>query len=442
MFLRNASLATSRSATATTSRLATRPVARVRVSQRYQTTQAGAGTGSNISANVPTSGSMGTHLAAGLAGGAAVLLGAYGYYHFSGAKKAVDASKVVHAYYQQTKATVAEKAPKSPSEALQYLRSVAKSYAGIIPGASSYVDSTFDSLDELHNTHGEELNKILQGAYDEIREVLKDVKDQESIDAAKAGKLMNILGKRVSELNELGKKAGNDAVAKLEDKYPMVAQMIGSSYSELKGLAQRGGPEAKKFVDDSIAQIQDTLQNSKNPQDAWAKARDLVQEKSQKLKGMVWDKAAEEAKENTELTKLLKENREKFLSQGMSIASLRDVLQRVKAAGAEGALDQGKLAELKDFVQKKAQETTSNGWEPLQEWFQSVRNGSDETLKNMNIPDVDIQSLVELSKNKSGDAKQLAEETYRDIMQVLQEKAGKAKKMAEEGKGEVKSKTS
>lgn len=58
------------------------------------------------------------------------------------------------------------------------------------------------------------------------------------------------------------------------------------------------------------------------------------------------------------------------------------------------------------------------------------------------LSDVDIQSLVELSKNKTGDAKQLADETYRDILKVLQEKSNKAKKIAEEGASEAKSKTS
>ena len=46
---------------------------------------------------------------------------------------------------------------------------------------------------------------------------------------------------------------------------------------------------------------------------------------------------------------------------------------------------------------------------------------------------------MRLSQEKSGDAKQLAEETYRDVLKVLLEKAGKAKKIAEEGKEEVKS---
>ncbi|KAI0342149.1 hypothetical protein BDW22DRAFT_1484995 [Trametopsis cervina] len=426
--LRNATLSTTRP---TATRLAARRVGRTRIAQRFQTT-------ASTSGPAPSGSSATTHAAAGVAGGAVVLLGVYGFYHFSGAKKAVDGAKAASTYYQQTKSAIVEKAPKNPNEALQFLRSIAKSYAGIIPGASTYVDSTFDSLDELHDTHGDELNKILQGAYDEIQGVLKDVKNQDGagVDAATAVKLMSILRKRVGELNELGKKAGSDVFSKLEEKYPTVAQSIGSSYGDLKNLAQRGGPEAKELVDESISQVQDLLKNSKNPQDAWAKATDLVQSKSQKVKELVWDKVAEEAKEHPELVKIMEENRQTFVSQGVNVRSLKEVLERVRAAAKEGSLDDGKLKELKDFVKTKSQETSSQGW---QEWIKNVPGGN-QALKKMS--NVDVQSLVELSMNKSGDAKQLAEETYRDILKVLQEKSDKASKLAKDTAEEAKSKSS
>lgn len=68
--------------------------------------------------------------------------------------------------------TVLEKTP-SPNAALQYLRGVAKSYGGLIPGASGYIDTTFDSIDKLNETHGDEVNKIVQAAVDEIKGIIK-----------------------------------------------------------------------------------------------------------------------------------------------------------------------------------------------------------------------------------------------------------------------------
>jgi hypothetical protein len=55
-----------------------------------------------------------------------------------------------------------------------------------------------------------------------------------------------------------------------------------------------------------------------------------------------------------------------------------------------------------------------------------------QALKNLS--DVDIQSLIALTKDKGDDARKLAEETYQDVLKVLKEKSEKAKKIADEGK--------
>lgn len=260
------------------------------------------------------------------------------------------------------------------------MRSVVKSYAGVVPGASGYVDSTFDTLDELHETHGEELDKILQGAYDEVSAVLKDAqsKGTNGVDVATAGKLMDILVKRTKELTELGAKAGSDVFSKLEEKYPMVAQTLGSSYGELKALAKRGGPEARKLVDETVSQVQELLSNSKSVPDGWNRAKELVQSKAQKVKELVWERATEEAKENPELQKLLQENKDTFVKAGSSLQSLREVLEKVAQAVKDGASgNKEKMGELREFVQSKAQEAQSKGWGSLQEWAKSVPGGNE-----------------------------------------------------------------
>lgn len=177
----------------------------------------------------------------------------YTYYHFSGAKTAVDAAKATKAYYEQAKQTISEKAPKSPNEVISFLRSVSKSYLGVVPGASTYIDTTFDTLGELQEIHGEETNKILTETYNELQAILKDAKSGADLETAK--KVWEVLGTRVMQLQELSKKAGSDAFVKLEQKHPQIAQLLGSSYSSLKQLADRGGPEAKKLYDDISKQV-------------------------------------------------------------------------------------------------------------------------------------------------------------------------------------------
>lgn len=174
------------------------------------------------------------------------------YYHFSGAKKAVDASRAASQYYQETKAAIASKAPKSPNEALDYLRDVARSYLVVIPGARPHVDAAFDTIDELRDTHGEDVNRIVSDGYEDVRVIIKD---SGSMDAGTAMKILDVLRRRSAELEELGKKAGKDAFGSLSEKYPQLSEKLGGGYEEFKNLAQSKGPEAKRVYDETSGQV-------------------------------------------------------------------------------------------------------------------------------------------------------------------------------------------
>lgn len=181
----------------------------------------------------------------------------YTYYHFSGAKKAVDSAKSAHQYFTQAKASIKENAPKNPNEVIEFLRKIAHSQLSFIPGASSYVDATLDSLDELHEAHGDEVNNILSGLYDELQTILKD--DESGADVQTGMKVMDVIRKRIGELNGLAKKAGKDAWGKFEEKNPQIAQVLGSRYYEFKEIAENGGPEAKKLFEDVSSQVRSFL---------------------------------------------------------------------------------------------------------------------------------------------------------------------------------------
>ena len=98
----------------------------------------------------------------------------YAWYHFSGTKKAVDASRTAAAYYQQTKDAIVANAPKDPNEALDALRRTAHSYLVVVPGARPHVDAAFDTLDGLRATHGEDVNRILSDGYEEVHKIVRD----------------------------------------------------------------------------------------------------------------------------------------------------------------------------------------------------------------------------------------------------------------------------
>ena len=124
---------------------------------------------------------------------------------------------------------------ESPNEALDYLRDVARSYLVVIPGARPHVDAAFDTIDELRDTHGEDVNRIVSDGYEEVRVIIKD---SGSMDAGTAMKILDVLRRRSAELEELGKKAGKDAFGSLSEKYPQLSEKLGGGYEEFKKLAQ------------------------------------------------------------------------------------------------------------------------------------------------------------------------------------------------------------
>lgn len=179
------------------------------------------------------------------------------YYRTSGLSTVVQTSKDVKNYLKSTRDSVVTKTrevAKNPSQALEFLRSVSKSYTSFIPGAGSYVDSTFDQLEELHETHGEELDKILSETTEEIQKVAS----QRGADATTATKIFEVLRSSVSRMQEVGKKAGKD----LLDKNPALKEKLGGGYDQLLSLAERGGPEAKKIISDVKKQVSSYVNSS------------------------------------------------------------------------------------------------------------------------------------------------------------------------------------
>ena len=114
-----------------------------------------------------------------MGGGIVSILG-YSYYHYSGASTFINTAhaaktKVEAAFKQST-----EKVPE-PNEAIQWLRQTATSYAGFIPGAKGYVNSAFDDLESIQKQHGDEVNKIVKDAYDQLKDVGKEGASMESV---------------------------------------------------------------------------------------------------------------------------------------------------------------------------------------------------------------------------------------------------------------------
>jgi len=109
----------------------------------------------------------------GLVGGGLVALLGYGYYRYSGLATVVNTTKTTKAKVEEAIKKSTEKVPE-PNEAIQWLRQTAVSYARFIPGAKGYVNSTFDDIEAMQRKHGEEVDRIVKDAYDQLKDISKE----------------------------------------------------------------------------------------------------------------------------------------------------------------------------------------------------------------------------------------------------------------------------
>jgi ElaB/YqjD/DUF883 family membrane-anchored ribosome-binding protein len=180
-------------------------------------------------------------LTGAVAGGATAFALGYGWYHFSGTKKVVNTAQQAHSYMQSTqeqfKKQFQEKAPE-PNEALKWLRQVSTYYAGFLPGASGFVNTTFDDLDRIRDKHGDEVDKIVSEAYDE----LKKISQKGDLSLQTAQQAWEVLQKHISRIAELAGDAAEDII----NNHPKLKEAVGDNLSKIKQYGDAYGPEAKK----------------------------------------------------------------------------------------------------------------------------------------------------------------------------------------------------
>lgn len=134
---------------------------------------------------------------------------------------------------------------------MAYLRRTAKSYTAIVPGAGSYVDAAFDSVDEVFDAHQEEAGAITQRTYDEIQAITRQGDDS----LQTAVKVTSVLKRYLIDLHGLGMKAGGNAMSPMWEKYPAAKEKLDGAFDELRRLKEQGGPEAKRMFDDAQQQV-------------------------------------------------------------------------------------------------------------------------------------------------------------------------------------------
>ncbi|KAN0117713.1 hypothetical protein V8E51_003690 [Hyaloscypha variabilis] len=357
-------------------------------------------------------------LVGGLAGGGLVFLAGYAYYHFSGAKSIVNTASATKQQLTSLTKSIQNSSPE-PNEALQWLKSTSTSYAAFIPGAKPYVENAFADLETIQEKHGDEVNKIVERTYNELKDASKSGVSMET-----ASKSWEILQKAMAELGELA----SDSASEILERHPKLKEQVGGNLDKLKEMTDGyGGGEAKKELEQTYKQIKDVLAGGFSA-DTVARVKKVVEEKTEKVKKLgdeAWKKGLEQAKPYLDKNPKVKEMVEKN-ADALKQGNVREVFEKVKKAVETGNTD-----DLKAMVKQAGEKAKNSGvGQSIEQYAKMIPGGSEI------VPQ--LVKLQEVAKKRGDQGEDILMGAYEDVKDVLKRRIGEAEKLAEKAKDDAK----
>jgi hypothetical protein len=375
---------------------------------------------STVSSGNVTSGNSGagSHAAIGAVSGAAAAVAVgYIFYRTSGARDVVMATKTTKAYVNSATQKIKETTPE-PNEALAWLRNAAQSYAAFIPGAKGYVDSAFDDLDAVREKHGDEVDRIVREAYDEMRSVLSNG----DVSLVTAHKTWEVLSKHMSRIADLA----GDSAQQIMDNHPQLKEKVGGNWDKLKEYGDKYGPEAKKEVDRTWKQVGDVIKTGVSPANI-DKIKSIVQEKVEKLKKLgdeAWDKGMEQAKpyldKNPKVKELVEQN-----ADALKGGDVQQLYNRIKKA-----VENGDTGDLEGYVKSAADKAKDSGFGGLDQYLNKIPGGDQIIPK--------LGQLQEVAQKHGDEAQKIMKDAISEIGEILKKRGDEAAELAKKAKEDSK----
>ena len=331
----------------------------------------------------------------------------------SGAKTLVNAARqtkqTLKSYGKQFQSSTPD---FEPNQAIEWLRSTAKSYAFMIPGASGYIDSAFNDIDAIRQKHGKEVDSIIKEAYGE----LKDISTKQGMTLESASKSWDVLQKYLQRIMDLAGDAGQEVL----NNYPTLEEKVGGNLDQLKQMGEKYGPEAKKQVEETMDQIKGIMKQGMSA-DSISKIQSLVQDKVQKVRKLgeqVWEKGMEQAKplmdKSPQVKRVIEENMDTLKKSG----NVQELYGKIKDAVNSGSIDN-----LQQYVDKVRQGPSGGG---VQDYFKMIPGGSQILPK--------LHEVQKLAQNHGQEAEQISKDTFKEIEEVLKKKIAEAQELAKKAK--------
>ena len=207
----------------------------------------------------------------------------FAWYQLSGTRQVVNTARDTMNKAKEITDKVKETASGSADSAantLTYLRSATTT---LIPGSAPFLGKVFDQIEQISKEHGDDVKKIFDETYKDFEKLGK----QGGLDAQTASKAVEILSKRVAELQELAGSAGGDAYNKLISDNPKLKDQISKYYDEFKGVvdkAKEKKPDAEKLLKDTSSELVKIFKDGGVSEDSVNKAKKLLQGKADEAK--------------------------------------------------------------------------------------------------------------------------------------------------------------
>jgi len=259
------------------------PTIRTVAPYRWQSTQSAA-----------NQGGQGSNLSAAVAGGLTVLIGGFAWYQFSGTREVISTAQDAAKKAQELKEKVkkAGESAENVDETLKYLRSAS---AAFIPGSAPFLGKIFDQIEEVSKEHGDEVKKVFQETYDDFEKLTKK---EGHLDPKTASKAVEILQKRVKQIQEIAGDVGGDAFNKLLSDNPELRDKISDPYKSLKEMTEKAKdkkPEVQKLLKETGSELVNIFKDGDISKNNIKKAQELLKKKGEEAKKLVED-ASKEAK--------------------------------------------------------------------------------------------------------------------------------------------------
>lgn len=178
------------------------------------------------------------------------------------------------------------------AETLKYLRSTT---AALIPGSAPFLGKIFDQIEDVTKEHGDEVKKVFEETYNDFEKLAKEG----SLDPKTAGKAVDILQKRVKEIQDLAGDVGGDAFNKLVSENPELRDKVSEQYKSLKDMAEKAKekkPEARKLLKETGNELAEIFKDKGVSKQTIKQAQELLKKKGEEAKKLAEDTAKDAKK--------------------------------------------------------------------------------------------------------------------------------------------------